>query len=102
MGHLRTRPHSLGSFFAACEARRTVRTSPGRPSFRDLLASHERSNNGHSAPFVIHGLWCTHRECFASVAKKTDDQVLDELMQFYLYAIHPCDRDRPSLGTVSS
>ena len=42
-----------------------------------------------SAPFVMHGLWCTHRECFASVASKTDDQVLDELIQFYLYAIQP-------------
>ena len=30
-----------------------------------------------AAPFVMHGLWCTHRECFASVAKKTDDQVLE-------------------------
>ena len=43
-----------------------------------------------TAPFVMHGLWCTHRECFASVAKKTDEQVLDELMQFYLHAIQPC------------
>jgi AcrR family transcriptional regulator len=42
-----------------------------------------------TAPFVMHGLWCTHRECFSSVAKKTDEQVLDELMQFYLYAIRP-------------
>jgi AcrR family transcriptional regulator len=42
-----------------------------------------------TAPFVIHGLWCTHRECFASVAGETDDEVLDELMQFYLYAIRP-------------
>jgi AcrR family transcriptional regulator len=40
-----------------------------------------------TAPFVIHGLWCTHLECFASVAKKSDEQVLDELMQFYLHAI---------------
>ena len=47
-----------------------------------------------TAPFVIHGLWCTHRECFASVAKKTDEQVLDELMQFYLYAIRPCEANR--------
>jgi len=45
-----------------------------------------------SAPFVMHGLWCTHRECFASVAKKTDGQVLDELMQFYLHAIQAGDR----------
>jgi TetR/AcrR family transcriptional regulator len=44
-----------------------------------------------TAPFVIHGLWCTHRECFESVARKSDEQVLDELMQFYLYAIRPCD-----------
>ena len=44
-----------------------------------------------SAPFVMHGLWCTHRECFASVAGKTDDEVLDELIQFYFYAIQPRD-----------
>ena len=40
-----------------------------------------------TAPFVIHGLWCTHREAFASVARKTDDQILDELIDFYLHAI---------------
>ena len=54
-----------------------------------------------TAPFVMHGLWCTHRECFASVAKKTDEQVLDELMQFYLYAIQPRDRDRRTRGTAT-
>jgi AcrR family transcriptional regulator len=52
-----------------------------------------------SAPFVMHGLWCTHRECFTSVAKKTDEQVLDELMQFYLYAIRPCDANERARGT---
>ena len=54
-----------------------------------------------TAPFVMHGLWCTHRECFASVAKKSDDQILDELIQFYLYAIRP-DGARAATGTVSS
>jgi len=49
----------------------------------------------------MHGLWCTHRECFASVAKKTDEQVLDELMQFYLYAIQPHDRDKRARGTAT-
>jgi len=44
-----------------------------------------------TGPFVMHGLWCTHRECFASVARKTDDQVLEELIDFYLHAIRPCD-----------
>ena len=47
-----------------------------------------------AAPFVMHGLWCTHRECFASVAKKTDEQVLDELLEFYLHAIRPCAAER--------
>jgi AcrR family transcriptional regulator len=54
-----------------------------------------------SAPFVMHGLWCTHRECFTSVAKKSDEQVLDELMQFYLYAIRPCDANQRACGTVT-
>src|SRR5205085_2873344 len=35
-----------------------------------------------AATFVLHGVWCTHRECFASVAKKTDEQVLDEMIEF--------------------
>lgn len=46
-----------------------------------------------TAPFIMHGLWCTHRECFVSVAKKSDDQILDELMQFYFHAIQA---DAPS------
>jgi AcrR family transcriptional regulator len=52
-----------------------------------------------TAPFVIHGLWSTHRECFAAVANKTDDQILDELTQFYLYAIRPCETNREHATT---
>jgi len=52
-----------------------------------------------TGPFVIHGLWCTHRECFASVAAATDDEVLDELMEFYLYAIRPHGTDREHAAT---
>jgi AcrR family transcriptional regulator len=44
-----------------------------------------------AAPFVIHGLWCTHRDCFASVATKSDDEVLDEIVSFYLHALRPAD-----------
>lgn len=40
-----------------------------------------------SAPMVMHALWCTHRECFTSVARKSDKQVLNEIMDFYLHAI---------------
>lgn len=41
------------------------------------------------APFVMHGVWCGHRECFSPVAGKDDDLLFDEMMQFYLYAIRP-------------
>ena len=42
-----------------------------------------------SAPFVMHGLWCSHRECFADVARRSDDQILQDMIDFYLYAIRP-------------
>jgi hypothetical protein len=35
----------------------------------------------------MHGVWCGHRECFSPVAKKSDAQVLDEIIDFYLNAI---------------
>ena len=40
-----------------------------------------------TAPFVMHGLWCTHRQYFATVAKKSDEQVLEELIDFALHAL---------------
>ena len=40
-----------------------------------------------NSPMVMHALWCTHRECFTSVARKSDKQVLNEIMDFYLHAI---------------
>lgn len=40
-----------------------------------------------TAPFVMHGLWCTHREFFSDVAAKGDEQVLDELIDFCLHAL---------------
>lgn len=46
-----------------------------------------------SAPFVMHGLWCSHRECFGDVAKKSDEQILQEMIDFYLYAIRPRPED---------
>src|SRR5438132_1075517 len=35
-----------------------------------------------SAPFVMHGIWCRHREAFTSMAKKSDDEVFADLMQY--------------------
>lgn len=42
-----------------------------------------------TAPIMMHGLWCTHRECFPSVAARTDGEVIEELIQFYLAALRP-------------
>ena len=52
-----------------------------------------------AAPFVIHGLWCSHRDCFSSVAMKSDAEVLDELMAFYLHALRPLPADAVSAST---
>jgi TetR/AcrR family transcriptional regulator len=52
-----------------------------------------------AAPFVIHGLWCTHRDLFSSVASKSDDEILDELTTFYLHAIRPLPGDAVSAST---
>ena len=40
-----------------------------------------------SAPFVMHGIWCHHREAFTWMAKKTDEEVLAELMHYNLSAL---------------
>lgn len=47
-----------------------------------------------SAPFVMHGLWCQHRECFSDIRDKTDEQVLDDMIQFSLSAITSRDSAR--------
>lgn len=57
-----------------------------------------------SSTFVMHGLWCNHRQYFAAVAAKSDDQVLDELIDFFLHALRaPDTADRaPGEGTRPS
>jgi AcrR family transcriptional regulator len=40
-----------------------------------------------SAPFVMHGIWCRHRDAFTWMAKKSDDEVLAELMDYHLTAL---------------
>ena len=52
-----------------------------------------------AAPFVIHGLWCTHRDCFSALATKSDDEVLDELLTFYLHALRPSPAGAVSAST---
>lgn len=52
-----------------------------------------------ASTFVMHGVWCRHREYFQSVANKTDDQILQELIDFFLHALgakQPSTRDASS------
>ncbi|HEY9228017.1 MAG TPA: TetR/AcrR family transcriptional regulator [Gemmatimonadaceae bacterium] len=52
-----------------------------------------------ASTFVMHGVWCTHREYFDSVAKKTDDDVLDELIDFFFHALRPFRSDASESAT---
>jgi AcrR family transcriptional regulator len=38
---------------------------------------------------LMHALWCNHRDLFKATANKTDEQVLDEVLDFYLHALRP-------------
>jgi AcrR family transcriptional regulator len=40
-----------------------------------------------SAPFVMHGIWCSHRDTFTWMQDKTDASVLEDLMEFNLDAV---------------
>ena len=40
-----------------------------------------------SAPFVMHGIWCRHSEAFTWMSKKSDADVLDDLIDFNLASI---------------
>lgn len=55
-----------------------------------------------ASTLVMHGLWCTHRDCFESVAHKTDEQVLSEIVDFHLHAIRPSGAEPCAPRTVKS
>jgi len=39
---------------------------------------------------LMHAMWCSHRDLFIkATANRTDEQVLDEVLDFYLRAIRP-------------
>jgi AcrR family transcriptional regulator len=40
-----------------------------------------------SPVLLMHAMWCSHRDLFKATANKTDEQVLDEVLDFYLHAI---------------
>lgn len=40
-----------------------------------------------SPMLLMHAMWCSHRDLFKATANKTDEQVLGEVLDFYLHAI---------------
>jgi AcrR family transcriptional regulator len=48
---------------------------------------------------MIHAVWCNHRDLFKMTANRTDEQVLDEVLSFYLNAMRPTD---PPAGASES
>ena len=38
---------------------------------------------------LMHAMWCTHRDLFKATANKTDEQVIEEVLDFFLHAIRP-------------
>ncbi len=48
-----------------------------------------------SALAITHSLWCARRQCFHSLMHRTDDEVRDELIDFFLHALRPDVRSAP-------
>lgn len=42
-----------------------------------------------SALAMTHSMWCSRRQCFPGLVQRTDAQVCEELIDFYLHALRP-------------
>jgi AcrR family transcriptional regulator len=55
-----------------------------------------------TAPLVLHAVWCQHRDLFPWLSKKSDNTVLDEIMQFYLSGIQAPAAPKPRRRRATS
>jgi len=53
-----------------------------------------------SALTMMHSIWCSRRQCFPALANASDDDVRNELLDFYLHALRP-DHTVVSVGLSS-
>ena len=51
---------------------------------------------------VMHAMWCSHRDLFKATANKTDEQVIEEVLDFYLHAIRPAPAGKRARESHSS
>ena len=51
---------------------------------------------------LMHAMWCSHRDLFKATANKTDEQVIEEVLDFYLHAIRPVPRPKKAREIHSS
>ena len=51
---------------------------------------------------LMHSIWCNHRDLFGSIASRSDEQVLEELLAFYLHALRPLPADVAPALNVSN
>lgn len=55
-----------------------------------------------SPMLLMHAMWCSHRDLFKATANRTDDQILDEVLAFYLHAISSAPTVRKSRANERS
>ena len=51
---------------------------------------------------LMHAMWCSHRDLFKATANRTDDQVIEEVLDFYLHAIRPAPTAKRTRESHSS
>jgi TetR/AcrR family transcriptional regulator len=51
---------------------------------------------------LMHAMWCSHRDLFKATANKTDEQVVEEVLDFYLHAIRPAPSSKNARDSHSS
>jgi AcrR family transcriptional regulator len=51
---------------------------------------------------LMHGMWCSHRDLFKATANKSDEQVIEEVLDFFLHAIRSVPTSKKARESHSS
>jgi AcrR family transcriptional regulator len=91
----------LAAFYAREVVERTLRLTTGILEWGMTTGEFRRMDPLVAARMLgpmltMHALWCNHRDLFSSVAGRTDDEVREELLGFYLHAIRSGPAHKPA------